>query len=103
MHEAARISVAPQTVQSMQPSAHSHHPQHSHAPAPRTQAYPPPVPSQRHEPAPAFSSRRAPASVPAERVSPVSQRIPVRSSQYPAFEQGHEQVWDIPAYQRKNQ
>ena len=100
MHEAARVSVAPQTIQSMQAPQHSH--QHSHAPAPRTQAYPPPVPS-RAEPVPAFSSRRAAQSIPQERVAPVSQRIPVRSSQYPAFEQGHEQVWDIPAYQRKNQ
>ena len=108
MNEAARVSVAPQTVASMQTPMVQHHAsrqaysQVGHASAQRVA-----------EPVQAFASRRAPAPVAQERVAPVSQRIavreapysaePRRSSSFPAFENAHEQVWDIPAFQRKNQ
>ncbi len=102
LNEAARVSVAPQTVASMQaPVAQQHAPRPS---------YSQPIARSAE---PAFASRRAPQSLAQERVAPASQRIavreapysaePRRSSSFPAFENAHEQMWDIPAFQRKNQ
>jgi len=118
LHEGARVSIAPQTVASMQLQAQHHAQAHSQA-RPAYSLPPHSQPQQQprmSEQAPAYSNRRAPASHPPsqDRVAPASQRIPMReapysseppprrASQYPAFETP-EQVWDIPAFQRKNQ
>jgi len=120
MNEAARVSVAPQTVASMQ-MPHSQmqmHAREMQARAAAAQAFGQVAPPARGS-EPAFASRRgAPNSQVASetrmaaaasstripvREAPFSAEQPRRASSFPAFENAHEQMWDIPAFQRKNQ